>query len=110
MAMIKCPECGKEISSRANACPNCGCPIGSGSGGAAGEKRQVEVVEKVPVVEATPKSCKVLKLVSGLMMFGGFGGCFVNIGNSDAMFYIWLMLAGLILYAVVGLYVWWNHR
>lgn len=24
MALIKCPECGKEISDRANSCPNCG--------------------------------------------------------------------------------------
>ena len=27
MALIKCEECGKEISSRASACPNCGCPV-----------------------------------------------------------------------------------
>lgn len=27
MAMIKCPECGREVSSRANACPYCGYPI-----------------------------------------------------------------------------------
>lgn len=27
MAMIKCSECGKEISEKANSCPNCGMPI-----------------------------------------------------------------------------------
>lgn len=27
MALIRCPECGKEISDRAVSCPNCGCPI-----------------------------------------------------------------------------------
>ena len=27
MALIKCAECGKEISSKASSCPNCGCPI-----------------------------------------------------------------------------------
>lgn len=27
MSLIKCPECGKEVSDRANACPNCGYPI-----------------------------------------------------------------------------------
>lgn len=27
MALIKCPECEKEISDKANICPNCGCPI-----------------------------------------------------------------------------------
>ena len=26
MALIKCPECGKEISDKAGACPHCGCP------------------------------------------------------------------------------------
>ena len=27
MALISCPECGKQISDRATACPDCGCPI-----------------------------------------------------------------------------------
>lgn len=27
MALIKCPECGKEVSNNAEACPNCGCSL-----------------------------------------------------------------------------------
>lgn len=27
MALITCPECGKEISGQASACPNCGAPV-----------------------------------------------------------------------------------
>lgn len=27
MALIKCSECGKEISDKAENCPNCGCPV-----------------------------------------------------------------------------------
>ena len=27
MALISCPECGKEISDKALSCPSCGCPI-----------------------------------------------------------------------------------
>ncbi|MBQ6441503.1 MAG: zinc ribbon domain-containing protein [Lachnospiraceae bacterium] len=27
MAMIKCTECGREMSDKASNCPNCGCPI-----------------------------------------------------------------------------------
>jgi len=27
MALITCKECGKEISSKAEKCPNCGCPV-----------------------------------------------------------------------------------
>lgn len=37
MALIKCTECGHEISDKAEACPNCGCPI---------EKQFVEEIEK----------------------------------------------------------------
>lgn len=28
MALIKCTECGKEISDKATTCPNCGAPVG----------------------------------------------------------------------------------
>ena len=27
MALIKCPECGRDVSDRAISCPNCGYPI-----------------------------------------------------------------------------------
>lgn len=27
MSLIKCNECGKEISDKTQSCPNCGCPI-----------------------------------------------------------------------------------
>lgn len=40
MALIKCPECGKEISSSAGSCPNCGHPINGG------EKQQTIVVKE----------------------------------------------------------------
>lgn len=30
MALIKCPECGKEISDKARSCPGCGYPINEG--------------------------------------------------------------------------------
>lgn len=30
MALIKCPECRKEISDKARECPHCGYPLGAG--------------------------------------------------------------------------------
>ena len=27
MALLKCPECGKDVSDKAAACPQCGCPV-----------------------------------------------------------------------------------
>ena len=35
MALIACPECGKEVSTAATACPACGYPLAERSGGAA---------------------------------------------------------------------------
>ena len=29
MAIIKCPDCGKDISDRATNCIHCGCPVGN---------------------------------------------------------------------------------
>lgn len=50
MALIKCPECGKQISSFATACPQCGCPV---------EKEQAEPVQPVaPVAPAAPVAPK----------------------------------------------------
>lgn len=31
MAMIKCPECGKEVDESANVCQECGCPLNGSS-------------------------------------------------------------------------------
>lgn len=41
MAMIKCRECGKEISSRAECCPNCGAKTRFGE--EESEKKQLSV-------------------------------------------------------------------
>jgi hypothetical protein len=30
MALMKCPECGKEICNKASACPHCGVPMKAG--------------------------------------------------------------------------------
>ena len=53
MALIICPECGKQFSDKAAACPNCGCPtseiIKSRPGGGIdkeAEKQMLELVEK----------------------------------------------------------------
>ena len=38
MSLIKCPECGKEVSDQASSCPNCGCPLK--------EEQKIETKEK----------------------------------------------------------------
>ena len=31
MALIECPECGREVSSSAAVCPECAYPVGAGT-------------------------------------------------------------------------------
>lgn len=52
MALIKCTECGKEFSDKADACPNCGCPTEKMS------KPEKENVSKVEEHESDNESCE----------------------------------------------------
>jgi uncharacterized membrane protein YvbJ len=47
MALIKCSECGKEISDKAKECPHCGNPINS--------RENVAIPQEVKVVSAPNK-------------------------------------------------------
>lgn len=75
MALIKCSECGKEISDKAGACPFCGNPVS----------------ENTVTIQSTKKKWKLVKLISwiafifGLMLFsniidGGFNNPKAGIG------------------------------
>jgi membrane protein YdbS with pleckstrin-like domain len=44
MALIACPECGKEVSTEAKACPSCGYPL----------RERTEVTALVPEVQSPP--------------------------------------------------------
>lgn len=78
MALIKCNECGHEVSDRASMCPNCGCPIESL--GAAQEE----------VIYEEPKKKKgwIWALIVALLCLIGGGGYYaythlVNKNNAE---------------------------
>ena len=63
MALIECPECGREVSDKALACPHCGNPIAP--------------AERPPVVDrAVAKVAKGLGvlLIILIIIFGLLGG------------------------------------
>lgn len=47
MSMIKCPECGKEFSDKAAACPNCGCPVSEAIKGTSSVEEQKKAAEQM---------------------------------------------------------------
>ena len=57
MALIKCEECGKEISDRAKACVHCGCPL---------EEKKEEKVQ-APEVEIIKSECDQRAIMIWLM-------------------------------------------
>lgn len=63
MALIKCPECGKEFSDKAQACPNCGCPTSEVK---KQEMKQEEIKEE-PEFELQLENDYSIKIVSDTM-------------------------------------------
>lgn len=59
MALIKCPECEKEISDKATVCPSCGCPIGAGE-----QAEKSETKSENTKVEATKKDNRQMLIVA----------------------------------------------
>ena len=67
MALIKCPECGKEISDKANNCIHCGVPI----------KVDKKVKVKIPrfcTGMLNQKACEVEVYIEKNMIWKGYSG------------------------------------
>lgn len=57
IGLVACPDCSKQVSAQAAACPACGRPM------------------KAIAVELTGKKWKLLSLISGVSFFLGVGSC-----------------------------------
>ena len=68
MSLINCPECNKEISNKANSCPNCGCPI------LQNEKivNSVEVSNEQHITTTKTSVAAVWSMVLGVLSFGAY--------------------------------------
>jgi RNA polymerase subunit RPABC4/transcription elongation factor Spt4 len=90
MALINCPECGKQVSSNALSCPNCGNPIGEPL------QKQIEVIVKKDDDEylccpkcaskelhAEHKGFSGGKALAGAIVTGGIGLLAGTIGSRD---------------------------
>jgi len=60
MALIKCSECGKEISDKASTCPHCGNPI-----------NQSKVLVQMDTAPQKRRQYKIYYLISSVMFFFG---------------------------------------
>lgn len=103
MALIQCPECSKEISDKAAACPHCGNPLTPRPDATIVATAPGEVV----TTEATGKLYKATQLAGVFLMCAGVVACSAVQNGQHASALFWL--AGSALYAVGRIAAWWHH-
>lgn len=104
MALIKCPDCERQVSDQAPACPSCGRPMASSM--VIGTEKPIELTskrfKKISLVAAGLVLCGVVMVVEGRSPTGernpmaGFGGL--------------LVIAGVVTYVVNRVRIWWHHK
>ena len=116
MALIKCLECGKDISDKASACPHCGNPTTTKG------VQPIETVTRINTVEYTRKKWKGYILTGVIMLFVGALMFLINLMRAitastsgtqpnGLLLLLGILLAaiGFIIFLVGSIGAWWNH-
>jgi len=112
MALIACPECSHQVSTKAASCPNCGAPI-------MGAKETVATGAHLVTTQTTSKSLKTEIMLSSVVFWSGIVWAFSSnaahdsssVGVSLSGLSPTLMIVfGLIWYLVTKIRIWWHHE
>jgi hypothetical protein len=106
MALIKCPECSKDVSDKAPACPNCGAPIAAAT---VDKKGGVDVT----TIQETSKRLKTHLLLASLSLAVGIVWVIIAVSASvrtSLAFPTSLFVGGLVWYAITRFRIWWHHE
>ena len=104
MALIKCPECMKEVSDKAPTCPNCGSPI-------AAAKENSEVGVNLTTIQGTSKRLKSQILISVICIIIGIIWLIGSLQTKDPSPWPGLLIfGGLVGFIVTRFRVWWHHK
>ncbi len=108
MALIKCPECGADVSDKAVACPKCAHPIVESS------TKQARTV-KVQTIEKTAKKYKVQILIGVFLMILGFLLIISSVSGQQlnvvtGILGVLATVGGVIWLITAEFSSWWHHR
>jgi DNA-binding CsgD family transcriptional regulator len=108
MALVTCPDCGKDVSERAPACPHCGAPIAT-------VRDHHSVGVPIITVQKTSKRLKSHLLMSvglfvvGLIWVSGSSASATTDATPSAV--PGLLMTGAVLWFIVTRFrIWWEHR
>ena len=109
MALRECFECGNSVSTKAISCPHCGAPV-------SGARESRAAGAPLTTVQETSKKFKLHTLLALTAFFGAIGWMVVlsaQVGGADPGEFtrpIWLLVAGVVWYAITRVRIWWHHR
>ena len=105
MGLIKCSECGREVSDKAVACPSCGAPIAN-----------APVGTPIQTIQETSKRLKAQYAIAVVIFFVGLIWLVFNIvyvtqtNQSMSPIPIILTMLGAIWAIVTKIRIWWHHK
>lgn len=104
MALVKCPECGTQVSTAASACPKCGAPIATSGIGT-----------PLSTIQQTSKRLKVHIIFSSLAFWFGLIWLLIAINSdsptpSTSPIPVLLIIIGLVWFLITKLRIWWHHK
>ena len=92
--LVRCRECGKEVSDKASSCPGCGAPMTG-----------------VQTIEQTSKGLKAQLLISGIIFtLGLMSSCSGTKDGGSSAVSVMVALVGLTWYLSVRMMIWWKHK
>ena len=104
MALIQCPECKKEVSDRAEKCPNCAYPLK--------DTNSDQQDDNVLTIELTSKALKKQMVFAVLFLLVSFLIVIIaSVNRIEALGYFGLIcaVASVIWMIVIKVRKWWHH-
>ena len=108
MALINCPECGKQVSDAAAACPGCAYPLSQATQQQPKPKQAPK--ETVVTTQRTSKKWKLMQLIGALLLIIGVISLIAGANsNEPSAAGMPMIVIGILLFIVARAGSWWCH-
>jgi len=108
MALIRCPECNREISSSAVTCPGCGIPIASAADTLATGSPLTTIQETSKRFKIHIIGAWIVFIVGWIMVFRSVKD--IQAGAEPTALPGLMVFAGFAWWVVTKIRIWWHHR